>query len=134
MVGPTDSPCLKVKPQPEINRHKYVQLGVEVYGGLLLNPWFDRDLSLAGRVDYQDKKGALCYALINFERPIAVIPSLAIHLDHQANENRSVNAQTYLPPILSQTLEGKCFDLKKFLLEHLKKELKIRDAEKIPGL
>ena len=132
MVGAhTDSPCLKVKPQPEINRHKYVQLGVEVYGGVLLNPWFDRDLSLAGRVDYQDKKGALCYTLMNFERPIAVIPSLAIHLDHKANENRSVNAQTYLPPILSQTLEGKCFDLKKFLLEHLKKELKIRDAEKI---
>ena len=49
MVGAhTDSPCLHVKPQPEVTRHGYYQLGVEVYGGALLNPWFDRDLSLAG--------------------------------------------------------------------------------------
>ena len=51
MVGAhTDSPCLKVKPQPEMGKHSYFQLGVEVYGGVLLNPWFDRDLSIAGRV------------------------------------------------------------------------------------
>ena len=48
MVGAhTDSPCLKLKPQPDILRNGYLQLGVEVYGGALLNPWFDRDLSLA---------------------------------------------------------------------------------------
>src|SRR5690606_6055132 len=43
----TDSPCLRVKPQPELNRQGLWQLGVEVYGGALLAPWFDRDLSLA---------------------------------------------------------------------------------------
>ncbi|HET8849995.1 MAG TPA: M18 family aminopeptidase, partial [Marinobacter sp.] len=48
MVGAhTDSPCLKVKPNPELRRKGFFQLGVEVYGGVLLNPWFDRDLSLA---------------------------------------------------------------------------------------
>ena len=53
MVGAhTDSPCLKVKPNPEIVNNSYFQLGVEVYGGALLNPWFDRDLSLAGRISY----------------------------------------------------------------------------------
>ena len=60
MVGAhTDSPCLKVKPQPEINSQGYFQLGVEVYGGALLNPWFDRDLSLAGRVSFKDQSGQL---------------------------------------------------------------------------
>ena len=101
MVGAhTDSPCLKVKPEPDILNKGYYQLGVEVYGGALLNPWFDRDLSLAGRVNYLDDDGDLCSTLVNFEDPIAVIPSLAIHLDREANSNRSVNAQTDIPPVL----------------------------------
>jgi len=57
MIGAhTDSPCLKVKPNPEIINKHYLQLGVEVYGGALLNPWFDRDLSLAGRVSYLNEE------------------------------------------------------------------------------
>ena len=103
MVGAhTDSPCLKVKPNPEVHRHAYVQLGVEVYGGVLLNPWFDRDLSIAGRVSYLTQAGDVAHGLIDFTQPVAIIPSLAIHLDREANKNRSINAQTYLPPILGQ--------------------------------
>ncbi len=98
----TDSPCLKVKPQPEINKSGYLQLGVEVYGGVLLNPWFDRDLSLAGRVTCRDDTGKLHSRNIDFESPIAIIPSLAIHLDRDVNKNRSINAQNDLPPILCQ--------------------------------
>ncbi|KDE38937.1 Aspartyl aminopeptidase [Nitrincola lacisaponensis] len=101
----TDSPCLKVKPQPELLRQGYFQLGVEVYGGVLLNPWFDRDLSLAGRVTVRQSSGQLSSHLIDFKKPIAVIPSLAIHLDREANAARSINAQTYLPPILGQATE-----------------------------
>lgn len=101
MVGAhTDSPCLKVKPEPDIFKKGYYQLGVEVYGGALLNPWFDRDLSLAGRVNYLDEDGDICSTLINFEDPIAIIPSLAIHLDREANNERKVNPQTDIPPIL----------------------------------
>ncbi|MGA0170903.1 MAG: M18 family aminopeptidase, partial [Pseudomonadales bacterium] len=48
----TDSPCLKPKPYPNLNQKRYAQWGVEVYGGVLLNPWFDRDLSLAGKVSF----------------------------------------------------------------------------------
>lgn len=107
MVGAhTDSPCLKLKPQPDLVRHGYLQLGVEVYGGALLNPWFDRDLSLAGRVTYTDSNGALRNCLVDFKRPIAVIPSLAIHLDREVNQKRSINAQTDLPPVLLQVPEG----------------------------
>ncbi|WP_372964008.1 M18 family aminopeptidase [Marinobacter sp.] len=103
MVGAhTDSPCLKVKPNPELRRKGYFQLGVEVYGGALLNPWFDRDLSLAGRVTVLDKEGKVQDILVNFRRPVAIIPSLAIHLDREANSNHSVNAQTDLPPVLMQ--------------------------------
>ena len=101
MVGAhTDSPCLKVKPEPDVLTKGYYQLGVEVYGGALLNPWFDRDLSLAGRINYLDDDNDLCSTLVNFEDPIAVIPSLAIHLDREANKNRTVNPQTDIPPIL----------------------------------
>lgn len=118
MVGAhTDSPCLKVKPHPEIRQKGYLQLGVEVYGGALLNPWFDRDLSLAGRVSYLDRDGAIAHALVDFKEPLAVIPSLAIHLDRDANESRSINKQTYLPPVLAR--KGPDFDLKTLLRQRL---------------
>ncbi|KXS50795.1 MAG: aminopeptidase M18, partial [Marinobacter sp. T13-3] len=71
MVGAhTDSPCLKVKPNPEIRRKGFFQLGVEVYGGVLLNPWFDRDLSLAGRVTVLDEDGQVKDTLVNFKKPV----------------------------------------------------------------
>ena len=101
MVGAhTDSPCLKLKPKPEVHAQGYFQLGVEVYGGALLNPWFDRDLSIAGRVVVNDGQGGLGQSLIDLSRPVAVIPSLAIHLDRDANTARKVNPQTDILPLL----------------------------------
>ncbi len=106
MIGAhTDSPCLRIKPNPEIHKHGYFQLGVEVYGGVLLAPWFDRDLSIAGRVSFIDDVGQLSDALVNFVDPVAVIPSLAIHLDREANSGRAINAQTFLPPVMGQADE-----------------------------
>ena len=103
MVGAhTDSPCLRVKPTPELYRFNYQQLGVEVYGGALLNPWFDRDLSLAGRVTCKTAAGDLVNKLIDFKDPIAVIPSLAIHMDREANDSRTVNKQLHLPVLMGQ--------------------------------
>ena len=96
----TDSPCLKVKPNADISS-AYFQLGVEVYGGALLNPWFDRDLSIAGRISGLTRSRQRFEELIDFERPIASIPSLAIHLDRDANKNRSINAQNHLPLLLA---------------------------------
>ncbi len=107
MIGAhTDSPCLKVKPSPELRRKGFFQLGVEVYGGVLLNPWFDRDLSLAGRVTVLDEDGQVRDTLVDFRKPVAFIPSLAIHLDREANSNRTVNPQTDLPPVLMQVPES----------------------------
>lgn len=115
MIGAhTDSPCLKIKPTPEINKYGYQQLGVEVYGGALLHPWFDRDLSIAGRVSGMDKQGQLFHQLIDFQEPIATIPSLAIHLNREANKNSTANAQTQMPLILSA---GEAINFKELLLE-----------------
>ena len=113
----TDSPCLKVKPKPDRLKQGYHQLGVEVYGGVLLNPWFDRDLSLAGRITYATSAGQVASKLVNFKDPIAVIPSLAIHLDREANNNRKVNPETDMSPILLQQTDS--FSLQSLLEEHL---------------
>jgi len=122
MVGAhTDSPCLKVKPNPEIIKQGYLQLGVETYGGVLLNPWFDRDLSLAGRVSYLDENNELAHTLVNWQKAIAVIPSLAIHLDREANDKRSINKQQHLPPVLMRVSDNKT-SVNDLLLEQLNKE------------
>ena len=133
MVGAhTDSPCLKVKPNPEIRRKGFFQLGVEVYGGVLLNPWFDRDLSLAGRVTVLDEEGQVKDTLVNFKKPVAIIPSLAIHLDREANSNRSVNAQTDLPPVMMQVPETDTTSFADLLKQQVASECGLT-AEKVLG-
>ncbi|ONM45273.1 M18 family aminopeptidase [Halopseudomonas pachastrellae] len=102
----TDSPCLRVKPQPEKDQQGLWQLGVEIYGGALLAPWFDRDLSLAGRVTFRNADGALDSRLIDFQRPVAVVPNLAIHLNRGVNDGLAINPQTDMPPILAHSLDG----------------------------
>lgn len=127
----TDSPCLKVKPHPELSRQGYYQLGVEVYGGVLLNPWYDRDLSLAGRVTYRNSQGQLCNTLLDFKRPIAVIPSLAIHLDREANKNRSINPQKDIPPVLMQVEQGAKPNFRDLLLAEVKQQSPTMDIEAV---
>lgn len=106
MIGAhTDSPCLRIKPNPEIRKHGYLQLGVEVYGGVLLHPWLDRDLSIAGRVSGLDKNGQLSHQLIDIKKAIGIIPNLAIHLDNKANKDKTINKQTDLPLIIAQDQE-----------------------------
>ncbi|MFT7288578.1 MAG: aspartyl aminopeptidase [Halieaceae bacterium] len=122
MVGAhTDSPCLMLKPQPDQTSNGYRQLGIEVYGGALLNPWFDRDLSLAGRVSYHTGDGRVATRLIDFRDPIGIIPSLAIHLDREANSNRSVNAQTDMAPLVALQRE-ESMSLRKLLEKRLREE------------
>lgn len=122
----TDSPALKVKPNPDMHRNSYLQVGVEVYGGALLNPWFDRELSLAGRVTFKGKGGALETGLVDFKRPVAVIPSLAIHLHRDANKKHSVNAQKDLPPVIMQ-----CFDDKPSLDNILRDEMNSKNPGRV---
>ncbi|MWV14095.1 M18 family aminopeptidase [Pseudomonas sp. R-28-1W-6] len=117
----TDSPCLRVKPQPELQRQGFFQLGVEVYGGALLAPWFDRDLSLAGRVTFREG-GKVQSQLIDFELPIATIPNLAIHLNREANQGWAINPQNELPPILAQIAGEEPADFRALLTDRLAEE------------
>jgi len=129
----TDSPCLKIKPQPELNRKGYFQLGVEVYGGALLAPWFDRDLSLAGRVTYSTADNKIASALVDFAAPVAVVPSLAIHLDREVNNTRSINPQRDIVPLLLQlgTDQALLPGFKNLLLQQLWKQHPQLDAAQV---
>ena len=117
----TDSPCLRVKPNPELHKQGFWQLGVEVYGGALLAPWFDRDLSLAGRVTFR-RDGKVESQLIDFRKAIACIPNLAIHLNREANQGWAINPQTELPPILAQMASEDGGDFRALLAEQLSLE------------
>jgi aspartyl aminopeptidase len=107
----TDSPCLKVKPISRRERGGYLQVGVETYGGGLWHTWFDRELSLAGRVLVSTPTG-VDHKLVNLKAPLLRIPTLAIHLDRTANDGFSFNKEVQLTPVLGQvskelTGEGK---------------------------
>lgn len=128
MIGAhTDSPGLRLKPHAAQTAAGWLQLGVELYGGVLLAPWFDRDLGLAGRVHVRHPSGEIEGVLLNVARPIAMIPSLAIHLDREANNGRAMNAQTQMPPVFLQG--GEKADLQRLLLEWLEEQQAITGAE-----
>ena len=93
----TDSPNLRLKPLPDITSVGYRQLAVEVYGGVLLSTWLDRDLSLAGRIVLADGKTEL----VDVERTVCRVPNLAIHLNRDVNTTGlQLNAQTQLVPVI----------------------------------
>lgn len=129
----TDSPCLKLKPNAVMQSAAAVQFAVEVYGGALLAPWFDRDLSLAGRVEYLNDEGQIRSVLLNWQRAIATVPSLAIHLDREANQNRNINAQKDLPPLLALPNGGGRFEFDSFIREALREQHGLNDLGKVLG-
>lgn len=97
----TDSPNLRIKPAPDVRRHGYLQLGVEVYGSPLLSTWLDRDLSIAGRVSVE-QGGKLEARLVDFARPLVRVPNLAIHLNRTVNsEGLLLNPQSHMAPVLA---------------------------------
>ncbi|MEQ8436224.1 MAG: M18 family aminopeptidase [Ilumatobacter fluminis] len=92
----TDSPCLRVKPNPDGSAVGWKQLAVEVYGGILNNTWLDRDLGVAGRLTTSTGD----HVLVDVARPIARVPQLAVHLDRGVNaEGLKLDAQQHLHPV-----------------------------------
>lgn len=113
----TDSPNLRIKPHGERVKKGYLQLGVEVYGGVLLATWLDRDLSIAGRVLHRDKNGELAAQLVDLRRPVARVSNLAIHLNRKVNsDGMLLNKQKHMVPMIGL---GKSVDLRGELAEQL---------------
>ena len=98
----TDSPNLRIKPQPDVARTGWQQLGVEVYGGPLLNSWLDRDLALSGRVAVKDA-GGVGSRLLTGTTPILRVAQLAIHLDRTQNDGLTLDRQRHLAPLWGQS-------------------------------
>ncbi|KAJ7956081.1 Aspartyl aminopeptidase [Quillaja saponaria] len=104
----TDSPALKLKPVTKVTKGGYLEVGVQTYGGGLWHTWFDRDLTVAGRVIIrEDKEGSVSYLhqLVRIEEPIMRIPTLAIHLDRGVNDGFKVNTQNHLLPVLATSIK-----------------------------
>ena len=114
-----DSPCLKLNPNPFFQGHGYERINVEVYGSALVRTWFDRDLSIAGRVFYRDVKGKVRSQLVDLAKPVAYIPSIAIHLERDANINQEIDSQQHLNPICTSIGAGGESNIYELILEQL---------------
>jgi len=128
----TDSPNLRLKPRPENTKHGLHTLGVEPYGGVLFHTWLDRDLSLAGRAMVQTDVG-IEPRLVRFDRPMARVPSLAIHLNRTVNQDGLVlNAQQHLPPLVGLEALGP-LDVRELVAARLTETGTPTDAKQILG-
>jgi aspartyl aminopeptidase len=96
----TDSPNLRVKPCADVSAHGYHQVAVEIYGGVLLHTWLDRDLSLAGRVSVREGD-ATRSVLLDFGRPLLCVPNLAIHLQRELRtDGLKLDPQQHAVPVI----------------------------------
>ncbi|KAL3688435.1 hypothetical protein R1sor_014744 [Riccia sorocarpa] len=103
----TDSPCPKLKPVSANTKAGFLSVGVQTYGGGLWHTWFDRDLSVAGRVLVHRKGRGVVHELVKVDRPIMRIPTLAIHLDRTVNtDGFKPNLESHLAPVLATNIKS----------------------------
>lgn len=101
----SDSPSFKIKENAELTLDKaYTKLNVEKYGGMIMSSWFDRPLSVAGRVYVSTEQG-IEKRMIHFDEDLLVIPNLAIHMNREVNNGVKYSAQTDMCPVLSTTAD-----------------------------
>ena len=117
----TDSPSFKLKENPEIrNGGTYTTLNVEAYGGMLMAPWFDRPLSIAGRAFVKQSDGSICERLVDFDRDLCQIVNLCIHQNREVNKGYEYKVQKDLLPIIA--LGDKETTLRDIIAEELEVE------------
>ncbi|XP_031109289.1 probable aspartyl aminopeptidase [Ipomoea triloba] len=103
----TDSPCMKLKPRSASCKSGYLMVNVQTYGGGLWHTWFDRDLTVAGRVILRAKDGSFLHRLVKVKRPLLRVPTLAIHLNRTVNQDGfKPNLETHLVPLLATKPEN----------------------------
>ena len=125
----TDVPGFRIKPNPQmISEGKYVKLNTEVYGGPILHTWYDRPLSIAGKVSL---KGASPLKpetrLVNINKPLLIIPSLAIHMNREVNEGYKINRQVDTLPLLG--LINDKLEKEDYLMKILCEELNVNKED-----
>ena len=128
----TDTPGFRIKPNPEMTTEgKYLKLNTEGYGGPILSTWYDRPLSIAGKVTVRGASALKPEVkLININKPLLIIPSLAIHMNRQVNEGYAINKQKDTLPLLG--LINEKFEKDGYLLKLIGEELNVK-AEEILG-
>jgi aspartyl aminopeptidase len=98
----TDSPAFKLKEKAELKvSGKYTKLNTEGYGGMICSTWLDRPLSIAGRVLVRGEDGTISSTLMDFDRDLVLIPSVAIHMNRNVNDGFAFNKQVDLLPLFS---------------------------------
>lgn len=106
-AGHVDWPCLRVKPAPSMNNKGYLQANVEVYGGPILSSFFDRPLSIAGKLSLKSED--LLHPRIRYidlKKPVCIVPNLAIHMNRQVNDGVAIDKQLHIMPLLGMAGEG----------------------------
>lgn len=113
MASHSDSPSFKIKENPEMEAAgAYVKLNVEKYGGMLCAEWFDRPLTVAGRLIVADKKQGLATRLVYADRDLLMLPALAIHMNREANDGYKYNPQVDMLPLFGDaSSKDKFFDI-----------------------
>ena len=125
----TDSPGFKIKPNPEVNSEGMLTLNVEKYGGPILSTWFDRPLSIAGRIAVKSDEVLKPKVIhLDFQRPIIIIPNLSIHMNREVNKGVEIKVQKEIQPLLAQLIEDEVKD--NYLLDLVAQEAGI-DRENI---
>lgn len=117
----SDSPCFRIKPQAVMQRGNMVNLNTEVYGGPILSTWFDRPLSIAGRVIVSNPDDVMhpITKLLHIGRPLLTIPNLAIHFNRQVNDGVKLSKQKDMLPLMAIATDGETFDLNQLVANEL---------------
>ena len=125
----TDVPGFRIKPNPQmISEGKYVKLNTEVYGGPILYTWYDRPLSIAGKVSIKGVSPLKPETrLININKPLLIIPSLAIHMNREVNEGYKINKQVDTLPLLG--LINDELEKEDYLMNILAEELQVNKED-----